>query len=172
MATFGFSANDAKRIGAAVRIVEGDRTGRRAGSGYAPGANAGVRLLLAKHESTAGWEKESTAVVTIYNGDPIASAATVIASNQFLTFSTAAECTQRWVALGHNGWGWYAVAQEPACTSTCTVEYGGVDFAAVPGYDSSKIQILGHSAGGTATDSTLCVSIQWFDITTCATAAE
>jgi hypothetical protein len=172
VAAYGFNEGDARRIGRAVRVVEKLPPKITLGTPGAEGAAPGVRLLLAKHESTAGWDKETTAVVTVYNGDPIGSAVTVIARNQFLTFPTAAECTQRWVALGHNGWGWYAVAQEPVCTSTCTVEYGGVDFAAVPGYDSSKIQILGHTAGGTATDSTQCVTIQWLDITTCATAAE
>lgn len=169
--TYGFSLNDCKRIGKAVRLVERDEPRQQLGGSNEAAISRGVRLLIAKHESTAGWAKETTAVVTIYNGDPFASALTVVAHNQFLTFSTTTACTQRWVALGNNGWGWYAISQEKACTSTCSMDYSGVDFGAVPGFDSSKIQLLGHGAGSTATDSTACVSLQWYDITTCSTAA-
>lgn len=166
---YGFSQADSKRIGRSVRVVErlgalSETSGPEQGE-----VSRGVRLLIAKHESTAGWAKETTAVVTVYNGDPIASAMTMVARNQFLTFSTTTACTQRWVALGHNGWGWYAVAQEKACTSTCSMDYAGVDFAALPGFDRTKIQLLGHSSGTTASDSTDCVSIRWYDITTCST---
>ena len=167
--TFGFSLNDAKRIGKAVRLIERDEPRQSLGGPTDAAISRGVRLLIAKHESTAGWAKETTAVVTVYNGDPIASAMTMVASNQFLTFSTTTACTQRWVALGHNGWGWYAVSQEKACTATCSMDYAGVDFAALPGFDRTKIQLLGHSSGTTASDSTDCVSIRWYDITTCST---
>lgn len=171
MATYGFSEGDAKRIGRVVRSTEKHPHTIRLQSPVAEGAAPGVRLLIGKIASTNGWAKGSTAVVTIYNGDPIASALTVVARNQFLTFSTNTACTQRWVALGHNGWGWHAVSQENACTSTCSMDYAGVDFSALPGFDPAKIQLLGHSSGATATDSTDCVSIQWYDVTTCATAA-
>jgi hypothetical protein len=169
--TFGFSLNDAKRIGRAVRVVERDGarqdlTGEKDGT-----VSRGVRLMLAKHESTAGWAKETTATVTVYGGDPLASAITVVAHNQFLTFSTNTACTQHWVALGHNGWGWYAISQEKACTSTCSMDYAGVDFSGIAGFDRTKIQLLGHNSGTTASDSTDCVSLKWYDITTCSTAA-
>lgn len=167
---YGFSQQDSKRIGRSVRIVERLGALSETSGPEQNEVSRGVRLLIAKHESTAGWAKETTAVVTVYNGDPVASAMTMVAHNQFLTFSTTTACTQRWVALGHNGWGWYAVAQEKACTSTCSMDYAGVDFAALPGYDRTKIQLLGHSSGTTASDSTDCVSIRWYDITTCSTA--
>ena len=169
MATYGFSEEDSKRIGKAVRLTE-----RHVGKDSLSGPSAerggiGVRRLIGKHEGSNGWAKETTAVVTIYNGDPIVSAVTVVAHNQFLTFSTTTACTQRWVALGNNGWGWYAVNQEKACTSTCSMDYAGVDFAALPGFSRAKIQLLGHNSGTTASDSTDCVTIRWFDITTCST---
>lgn len=156
---YGFSQADSKRIGRSVRVVErlgalSETSGPEQGE-----VSRGVRLLIAKHESTAGWAKETTAVVTVYNGDPIASAMTMVASNQFLTFSTTTACTQRWVALGHNGWGWYAVAQEKACEETCSMEVSGVDFSTVQGYQSTATQMLGHAEG----------CIKWFDITTCST---
>jgi hypothetical protein len=112
MATFGFSANDAKRIGAAVRIVEGDRTGRRAGSGYAPGANAGVRIMLGQIGSAA-WSKQANATVTIYAGEQgsEASVATVVARNYFANISTSTS-SARWVGLSNNGFGWVLIAAE------------------------------------------------------------
>lgn len=171
MPAYGFSEGDAKRIGNVVRVVERIGTLKETDGPATPEVSRGVRLLLAKHESTNGWAKETTATVTIYNGSPLASAITVVAHNQFLTFSTTTACTQRWVALGHNGWGWYAISQEKVCTATCTMEASGVDFSSLPGFDKTKIQILGHTSGGTATDSTACLSLQWYDITTCSTAA-
>jgi len=111
MATFGFSANDAKRIGAAVRIVEGDRTGRRAGSGYAPGANAGVRIMLGKIGSAA-WSKASTATVTIWAGEQgsESSVATLVARNYFAASPSGS--SDRWVGVSNNGFGWVLIAAE------------------------------------------------------------
>lgn len=156
--TFGFSLNDAKRIGKAVRLIERDEPRQSLGGPNDAAISRGVRLLIARHESTAGWAKGTTAVVTVYNGDPIASAVTVVARNQFLTFSTTTACTQRWVALGHNGWGWYAVNQERVCTATCSMEFSGVDFSTIQGYQPTATQMLGHASG----------CIRWFDIAACA----
>lgn len=170
MTTFGFNLEDAKRIGRAVRLVERAEP-RQDLAGEPNGAvSRGVRLLLAKHESTNGWAKGVTATVTIYNNSPLESALTVVARNQFLTIPSGTACTQRWVALGHNGWNWYAINQEKACTSTCSMEYSGIDFSGLANFDQTKIQILGHSSAATATDSTDCISIRWYDITTCSTA--
>lgn len=160
---YGFSSEDAKRIGAVVRRVEGTPSGRGGGTQQFAGPNPGVRLMLAKHESTAGWPKGSTAVVTIQAGDTIASVGTIVARNQFITFPTSTACTQRWVALGNNGFGWYVVNQEPDCESTtCSSEIAGFDVSTLPGYAATASQILGHDAGG---------CIKWFDTVTCATAA-
>jgi hypothetical protein len=161
--TFGFSLTDAKRIGRAVRLVERDEPRQDLSGEKDATVSRGVRLLLAKHEGTAGWPKETTATVTVYNGDPFESAITVVAHNQFLTFSTTTQCTQRWVALGNNGWGWYAINQEKACTATCSMDWAGVDFSAMPNFDADKIQLLGHNSSGPC--------LQWYDILTCSTAA-
>jgi hypothetical protein len=120
-------------------------------------------------------------VVTIHNGTPgsVASASTIVAYNQFLTIPSGTACTTRWVALGHNGFGWYAVAREPACTGTaftCSMTLAGIDFSAVTGFDGTKIQLLGHnkSQTGTAGTDAYCsnsASLRWYDITTCSTAA-
>jgi hypothetical protein len=167
---YGFSADDAKRIGRAVRVVERLPPQLQNTGPATPEVSRGVRLLLAKHESSNGWAVNASAVVTIQNGTPgsVASASTIVAYNQFLTIPSGTACTTRWVALGHNGFGWYAVAREPACTSTCSMSVAGIDFAAVTSFDATKVQILGHD-GGTSTS--VCASLRWYDITTCSTAS-
>lgn len=162
MTTFGFNLEDAKRIGRAVRLVERGEP-RQDLAGEPNGAvSRGVRMLLAKHAGSS-WPMSSSAVVTAFNGAPgsISSAVTLVAHNQFLRISTANDCTNRWVALGHNGYGWYAINHENACTGTCTISIGGVDFSELPSYVKTATQILGHDGGG---------CIKWFNVTTCATA--
>ncbi|NBW15870.1 MAG: hypothetical protein EBR82_48575, partial [Caulobacteraceae bacterium] len=120
MASFGFSENDAKRIGRAVRAVERDPTKVRLGGPDADGAAPGVRLLIAKHEGSS-WPTGSTAVVTLYNGavpDSVATAMTMVAYNHYIKFSTDVNCTSRWVALGHNGFAWHPVDAQGDC-GTC-----------------------------------------------------
>ena len=173
MTAFGFNQNDAKRIGRAVRVVERLGAGSETSGPQNAEVSRGVRLLLAKHEGSAGWAVGASAVVTVHNGSPIASAMTMVAYNQFLTMSSGTACTSRWVALGHNGWGWYAVAREPTCTSTCSMTIAGIDFAALPNFDGGKIQLLGHNKAQTATAGTdaYCsnvASLRWYDLTTCA----
>lgn len=176
MSTYGFSAGDAKRIGRAVRLSERDEPRHELVGTRESEVSRGVRLLIGQHASSTGWATGSTAIVTIYNGDPVASVITVVAKNQFLKFSTNTSCTQRWVAIGHNGWGWQAVSQERVCTNTCTMEVSGIDFSSLPGFDGTKIQLLGHNNGQTAATGTdpycsAVASLRWFDITTCSTAA-
>lgn len=160
MAAYGFSEGDAKRIGRAVRRVERNDFRIKLGGPNDQGAAPGVRLLLAKHAGTS-WPTESTAVVTIYNGEPgsVASALTVVAYNHYIEFGTDTACTNRWVALGHNGFGWLAIDSQSDC-GTCVSEAGGIDFRALPGYQKTTEQVLGHDGGG---------CIKWFDTTTCAT---
>lgn len=162
MATYGFNENDAKRIGRAVRQVERGSHRIELGGPSADGAAPGVRLLIAKHEG-ASWPVNSTAVVTIYNGEPgnAVSAMTMVAYNQYISFSNDYSCTARWVALGHNGFAWHPVDSQSDCGS-CVKEIGGVDFRVFPGYASTAVQLLGHDGSG---------CIKWYDIFTCSTAA-
>jgi hypothetical protein len=148
---YGFSADDAKRIGRAVRVVERLPPQNETGGPTTPEVSRGVRLLLAKHEGSGGWAVNASAVVTIHNGTPgaLASASTIVAYNQFLTMPSGTACTTRWVALGHNGFGWYAVASD------------GNKFTS-NGYVAGNIQLLGHGAGG---------CLQWYDIANCEPAA-
>ena len=163
MATYGFNENDAKRIGRAVRHIERGAQRIELGGPNADGAAPGVRLLIAKHEGQS-WPTGSTAVVTIYNGElgSAVSALTMVAYNQYISFSADTNCTARWVALGHNGFAWHPVDSQSDC-GTCNYEVGGVDFRVFPGYERTAVQMLGHDGGG-------CV--KWFNITTCSTAAE
>lgn len=163
MAVYGFPEGDAKRIGRVVRLVERDPTKIRLGGPEAEGAAPGVRLLLAKHAGSS-WPVQQTAVVTVYNGDvpsSVASAVTMVAYNHYIAFSQYTHCTNRWVALGHNGFAWHPVDAQSDC-GTCISLIGGVDFRVFPGYEHTNVQMLGHDGGG-------CV--RWYDIKTCATAA-
>ena len=139
MATYGFNENDAKRIGRAVRHVERGAQRIELGGPNADGAAPGVRLLIAKHEGQS-WPTGSTAVVTIYNGEPgsAVSAMTMVAYNQYIAFSSDSNCTSRWVALGHNGFAWHPVDSQSDC-GTCNYEIGGVDFRVFPGYQRTAV---------------------------------
>lgn len=162
MPAYGFNAADARRIAEVVRASEHRRIGNIGlGADENGGSKPGVRLLLAKHEGTS-WPTASTAVVAIYSGDAgnVASVATMVAYNQYISFSADSNCTSRWVALGHNGFAWHPVDSQSDC-GTCNYEIGGVDFRVFPGYQRTSVQMLGHDGGG-------CV--KWFNITTCSTA--
>jgi hypothetical protein len=107
---FGFSSDDAKRIGDAVRKSERERGQRSISGAEFGGAVPGVRLMLAKR-STAAWLANTSAIVTAYAGNhvPTNNVGTMVAWNYFAdlpTVSTAAT----WVGLGHNGFGWIVVA--------------------------------------------------------------
>lgn len=163
MPAYAFNAADARRIAEIVRAAEHGRIGKSdLGSDSPEGAKPGVRLLIAKHEG-GEWATDATAVVTIYNGDAgdIASAATVVAYNQYIRFSAEPVCTSRWVSLGHNGFNWIPVDAQDDCDA-CDSEIGGIDFAVFPGFAKTNVQILGHDSLG---------CIKWYDIFTCATAA-
>jgi hypothetical protein len=162
VSAYGFSEADARRIGEVVRAAEHGRIQKiELGGKQNGGAAPGVRLLIAKHEGSS-WPVGSTAVVTLYNGQPssVATAMTMVAYNHYIQFSTGTHCTARWVALGHNGFAWHPVDAQADC-GTCISLIGGVDFRVFPGYAHTATQMLGHDGGG-------CV--QWFNITTCATA--
>lgn len=116
MAVYGFSEEDAKRIGKAVRLAEryvgkDDLSGVQVDRG-----GIGVRLMLGTHNSAA-WSKNAQKTITIYSGYPTTadsrptqSAYTVVAHNVFTEISTGA--TARWVAVSCNGFGWYMIAAE------------------------------------------------------------
>jgi hypothetical protein len=112
MATYGFSEEDAKRIGKSVRLTE-KHVGKEplSGPSYERGG-VGVRLTIAR-VGTA-FTADATATVTMHKGFPgsVASALTMVAWNQFLQLSTHTAVTNPYVAFGHNGNGWIAVAAQ------------------------------------------------------------
>jgi hypothetical protein len=113
MPVYGFSEEDAKRIGHTVRVVE--RSGPRlktAGPDSERGA-AGVRIMIGQ-VGTAAWSKASSAVITLYAGPPSTAtsrptnnAGTQVAHNIFAEIPSSA-----YVAVSNNGFGWYVIAAE------------------------------------------------------------
>lgn len=118
MAVYGFSEDDAKRIGKAVRLTE-----RHVGKDGLSGAESerggiGVRVMLGTHNSAA-WAKNSQKTVTVHGGYPTTansrpsvSAYTVAAHNIFVDIGERTAVTSRWVAVSCNGFGWYVIAAE------------------------------------------------------------
>lgn len=112
MPVYGFSEEDAKRIGHVVKVVE--RSGPRlktSGPDSERGA-AGVRIMIGKVGSAA-WAKNSSAVITLYAGPPSTaslptnSVGTQVAHNIFAEIPSSA-----YVAISNNGFGWYVIAAE------------------------------------------------------------
>lgn len=116
MAVYGFSEDDAKRIGRAVRLTERHVGKDGLGGAESERGGIGVRVMLGTHNSAA-WSKNAQKTITIYSGYPTTtdsrptqSAYTVVAHNVFTDISTGA--TARWVAVSCNGFGWYMIAAE------------------------------------------------------------
>lgn len=118
MATYGFSEEDARRIGKSVRLTE-----RLLGKDGLSGpenerGGGGVRVMLGTH-STAAWSKNAQKTITIYSGFPTTadsrptqSAYTCVAHNIFTDIAAATAGTSRWCAVSCNGYGWYMIAAE------------------------------------------------------------
>lgn len=112
MAIYGFSEEDARRIGKSVRLVE-RHVGKDPRSGPVnERGGVGVRLTIAK--AGTAFSHSSTATVMMFSGDfgSVASAITMVGWNQFLPLVTHTAVTNPYVAFGHNGNGWIAVAAE------------------------------------------------------------
>ena len=123
---FGFRADDVKRIGSAVRIVERGQTMQA----QPQMDSASVRQfpIMLGTAGSAAWTKQASKTVTIYSGTPHTatglppnSAMTLTAWNIFANMSvkiaktTTANTTlftARWVAVSNNGWGWYCISAE------------------------------------------------------------
>lgn len=113
MPIYGFDEESTRRIAHAVRLVEGGRTPKHEAKGQkTPRAAVGVRCMIGTI-STAAWDKNTAATVTIYGGEPgsESSVETVSAHNYFADISTSAN-TARWVAVSNNGFGWLLIAAE------------------------------------------------------------
>ena len=118
MATYGFSEDDAKRIGKAVRLTERHVGKDPLSGGENERGGSGVRVMLGTH-SSAAWSKNSQKTITIYSGFPTTassrptqSAYTTVAHNIFTDIVAATAGTSRWCAVSCNGFGWYLIAAE------------------------------------------------------------
>lgn len=161
-----FTKASAQRIADAVRAVEGgDRDGIPFVGAPRFGGGDGVRLKVGTFTgnwNTGEWKTVklvgSTNTADVYNWCVPA-----------LGGDTSSTTGERYVVWGKAS-GTNSVVEIQTRTTQCTatIVLGGVDLSALSGYSEEKIQILGHGIGDT--NSTCSAGLQWFDITTCATA--
>lgn len=117
MAAYGFSDNDAKRIGKAVRVVERFGALSETSGPSSPEVSRGVRIMLGTF-GTASWSKGSSKTITVMagppgsGGKPTNNAGTVVAYNVFATLNASTATTSRWCAVSNNGFGWYLISAE------------------------------------------------------------
>lgn len=160
-----FTRPAADRIAKVVRKVEaGNRdalplTFRRLGFGD----KSGLRLAT----FTGNWERGQFAVVTMVGSTQTASVYNWC--NSALGGNTASSTESRYVIFGKANGTQSAVEIQMATTQcTSTLVLGSLDLKTLPGWLASETQLLGHGAADTA--STCSGGLQWFSITTCATA--
>jgi len=116
VATYGFDEQSVKRIGKTVRLSEKFPQKVSLGGPDRSGANPGVRIMLGQRTATSSWAKFSSAVISVYggepntNGVPTNSVGTVAAWNVIVDVD--ANTATRWVTLSNNGFAWYAIAAE------------------------------------------------------------
>lgn len=154
-----FTRPAAERIGKVVRIVE---AGDREAAPYAVDVrleSQGSKLRLATF--TGDWQTGSFKAVTFTTG-------TITATTQVFNWTTPVvgagsdtSCS-RYVIFGKVAGtaSLLEVQLQPTC-QTCVVSFGSVDLTVLPGYEGGAIQLLGHNESA---------CLQWYSITTCATA--
>jgi len=122
VSTYGFNERDAKRVGKAVRQSERMPPKVKLGGPQRGGANPGVRIMLGTVH-TNDWNKRSTALVTVYAGEPhtatglpTASAGTVVCWNVMANVASVttavSTATSVWVQMSFNGFAGYALGVE------------------------------------------------------------
>lgn len=120
--------------------------------------DCGQRFFLCK--SAAQWSVGSAQSVDRYDDGPLADATggQIEAVNNL--FYPIAE--DSWVAIWNAPDGkWYVIAAGKTDASCHPAVIAGHDLEQVPGYDSSKTQVLGHESG----------CLKWIDTTECAEAS-
>lgn len=166
-----FTRPAAERIARAVRVVE---IGSRDGSGpvydrpWYGGAGGSAQLKLGTF--TGNWPVESWQTVTLYGSTETAEVynwcnpATGVpdsdsTSTRYVIFCSVSG-TQSVVEIATDS----TLAQE--CSASMTLQ--SLNLASLPNYSEAAIQMLGHAAKNT--NSTCSGGLQWYSITTCATA--
>jgi len=160
MTLIQFDDGSGRRIGSAVRFVE-ELAGKRKPLLFdrvdtsSPG-----KLSVATF--TGSWETGTWKTVTLVGG-------TNTASVYNWTTPVLSDSCSRYVVFGKaSGTNSLVEVQLQATCSTCTLTLGGVDLTQIAGYSSTEIQLLGH---GAADEGSTCASgLQWYSISTCATA--
>ena len=158
-----FTRGAAERIAAVVRRVEqGDRDGAPLTFGKVNDQLAGTSLKLATF--TGDWNLNELKTVTFYGVTATPNTASVRnLCTPSLGFSTSNTSESRYVIFGKVKYTTDPVVveiQQPG-TATCTLTLGNVNLTSLTGYSSGQIQLLGHNESA---------CLQWYSITTCATA--
>lgn len=163
-----FTRPAAQRISRVVRIVEaGERdtnslTFDRIGGGF---KRTGLRLGT----FTGNWETATYTTVTLHGSTQTASVYNWC--NPAVGANTNNTAETRYVIFGKVAGTQSAVEIQMRSTATectATLTLGSFDLSTLPNFDAGVIQLLGHGAQDTA--STCVGGLQWYSITTCATA--
>lgn len=161
-----FNRPAAERIARVVRAIEfGNRDGSPLEIDRPWDGQPGLKLKVATF--TGNWERGQFAVVTMVGSTQTASVYNWC--NSALGGNTASSTESRYVIFGKANGTQSAVEIQMATTQcTSTLVLGSLDLKTLPGWIASETQLLGHGAADTA--STCSGGLQWFSITTCATA--
>ena len=153
-----FTSDSADRIAKVVRIVE-------AGSRVASGLSSDPRLESVPYRLRLGtftgdWQTGEYKVVTLSGSTNTASVYNWC--NPALGGDTASSTETRYVIFGKvNGTLSAVEVQMHVTGETCVTTFGGIDMTELPGYSAGEIQLLGHNESA---------CLEWYSITTCATA--
>lgn len=154
-----FTRGAAERIANAVRTVEIGSRGAGSIEWDVQRDQTPFRLTLAKFTGT--WESGTYKTVTLHGSTLTASVFNW--TDRIVVTQTESTSCERFVVFGRvRGTNTVLEASmQPFCT-TCVMQFGSVDLTAIAGYSSTNIQVLGHNSNGPC--------LEWYSITTCATA--
>ena len=150
-----FTSGSAERIAKVVRTVE---AGTRGGS-YNPSSPRFEEHRLLLGSFTGNWGTETFKVVTLENSTNTLSVYNWC--NPATGMPASNTTTERSVIIGRVRGTWSAVELQLQANNTCVTEIGGLDLKTLDGWVSDEIQLLGHNESA---------CLQWYSITTCATA--
>jgi hypothetical protein len=154
-----FTRPAAERIGKVVRIVE---AGDREAAPYAVDVrleSQGAKIRLGSF--TGSWDSHTFKVVTVTSGTATATTEVFNWTSSVVAPTNNTTCARYVIFTKVSGTAsLLEVEFQPTC-ETCLLSFGGVDLTALPGYAGGSIQLLGHTESA---------CMQWYSITTCATA--
>jgi hypothetical protein len=162
MAHVRFSEGDARRIAAATRAYERGNRDMPPVRFRDPGGDGGDPIRIGK--VSADWTVGTCATVTLWEGDAISG--TSCEPTQTSPTETTADVrnlsrdvkANSWVAIGKAADGnWYLI-EAGSPDGSCRQTIGGQDITKWPGWDGTKIQLLGHDENG---------CLKWFDSEDC-----